>query len=553
MAIFTRRGLMLGPKMVPLEPTELRRDHWIVQSRGAIWPLTTNGHDLTGQASVYPGLSDNDEGAPGKLPAHGNSSVGPALYWDGATTTLVNPKSPSLALPKAISFMAVVETPVSPSRQDIIQYSPHTTPSNQWWFNLQNNLISFYSDNIQGYYQSASSVPINKRTAIGCTYDGSTISFYIDGKLDNQISKAGNITLANNLAVIIGSNDGTTTWFTGFITPLVVAPAVFDAAQMAEFAAEPFGALQPVIRRRYYGAGIGPSGATMSISGGIGPIGAGISGAQSQSAALAAAMESVAAAIAASQSQSFASSATLPGVATAWELTQTNGAAVSARTEAVSAAWAASQAQGAVIAASTGATASAWSAGQSQGAQVAASAQSEASAISAAQSQSAGLVATLGSISSAWVLTQANVATMAIDATLGPVSSALAATQSQGASVVPVVGPVVAYWRALQSQSANAAGQIGPVASAWTLAQIVQGSMAVNATIGPISAAVAAAQSQDAGISSAVGPVASAWTIVPQGAWHWGTLADITVTFSAVPRSVTFAPVSRSVTFVSRK
>ncbi len=306
---------------------------------------------------------------------------------------------------------------------------------------------------------------------------------------------------------------------------------------------EPFAMFKPRTVRRYYTV-VTTSGNTATISGGIGPIGAGFVATQSQSAAIASTAGPVAAAVTAAQSQSASLAGTLGSVSSAITASQSNPATLAATTGATSAAITASQSQSATIAPHIGPVAA---------------------AINASQSQSAVLAASAGSVASAWSITQANIGSIAISATIGPVSAAMAATQSQAAtlaaSAAPVASAIVAAQSvamsltgalggvssaitAAQSQAAAASASIGPVASAWQATQTNIATLAINATLGPVSASLIATQSQIAAMQAVIGPVSAAF-VLP--AWAWGYDTYLTVTIQPISRVVSAAPITRTV------
>ncbi len=381
-------------------------------------------------------------------------------------------------------------------------------------------------------------------------------------------------------------------WLDGFIYGVWVYTRALAPSEIQHLGAEPFAMLRPRTVRRYY-AVTTSAGNTLTISGGIGPIGAGFIATQSQAAVIAPTAGPVAAAVAAAQSQSATLAGSLGSVGSAITATQSNPATLAATTGAVSTTIAASQSQSASVSAAIGPVAAFWSVLQSQTAEMAGTIGPVASAwqltqtniatmaiaaiigpvaaaITAAQSQSAAIVSTAGPVASAWTITQANIVSMTISAALGPISAAVSATQSQAVSVAATAPRVASAWalaqsqgmtisgasgaisgavNAVQSQTASGSASIGPIAAAWQATQTNIATLAISATLGIVSASLVATQSQIAQMQAAIGPVSGAFSAP---SWVWGYDTYLTVTIQPISRVVSIQPISRSITITPR-
>ena len=166
------------------------------------------------------------EGAGGKIldisgkSNHGTLTNGPVwvdgLKFDGTDDyvggfTVSNFDS----ITNEVTFAATVQTP-SPlaTRMDLIQRS---VGADSWWFNLQSGLVSFYADNVTGgaYKQSLSPITSDK-TNIAVVYNGSTIKFFINGRLDNTIGATGTLSTGST-SLFMASNNGGLGFYNGIL------------------------------------------------------------------------------------------------------------------------------------------------------------------------------------------------------------------------------------------------------------------------------------------------------------------------------------------------
>ncbi len=105
--------------------------------------------------------------------------------------------------------------------------------SDIWWFNLLSAKPSFYADGITGgaYKQSTSTVSEGSWSHVAVTYNGSTISFYINGALTNSISASGSFSTGDAGGSIgcNGSGFSPLTVFNGLIDELRVSSSARSA------------------------------------------------------------------------------------------------------------------------------------------------------------------------------------------------------------------------------------------------------------------------------------------------------------------------------------
>lgn len=84
------------------------------------------------------------------------------------------------------------------------------------------------------------------------TYDGGTLSLYLDGVLDASAVYSGTQSLANTNTFDIGRYNAGAVPFVGVIYYLGLYSRALSASEAEWSKAEPFAMLQPIVRRRYF-------------------------------------------------------------------------------------------------------------------------------------------------------------------------------------------------------------------------------------------------------------------------------------------------------------
>ena len=156
-----------------------------------------------------------------------------------------------------ITMAGWLQTPTpAATRMDIIQRSS-SGAGDDWWFNVQNGLVSFYADNITGgvYKQSASAIT-SKSIFIAVTYDGANIRFYINGALDNTVAATGAFKTATT-TVTVGRNWVGSGYFNGCISKLRIFNRGLSALEIQRLYVNPNVGLWTPDYARYYVAAAG--------------------------------------------------------------------------------------------------------------------------------------------------------------------------------------------------------------------------------------------------------------------------------------------------------
>jgi hypothetical protein len=152
-----------------------------------------------------------------------NGKFGSATGYDGLTSYIRVDDSPSLRISgEELTITAWIWIEDESIWRPIIRKGSNgqlnflllVTPGNK---------LGFRMDNVVDHHlESKSSIPINRWTHVAATYNGSTLTLYIDGEPDISKKASGNLIDTSNQDLTIGREIDQNVWFSGLIDEILV-------------------------------------------------------------------------------------------------------------------------------------------------------------------------------------------------------------------------------------------------------------------------------------------------------------------------------------------
>jgi len=196
----------------------------------AWWPAEGNANDITGNG--HGGVLDN-----GATFAAGK--VGTAFSLDGVNDNIAVPDSPALHFTNAMSVVGWINTTAGVDRYIATKHE------DSFYFavgggSVAPHMLSFWLNGVSSsWFTGATPVDDGQWHHVAATYDGSTMSVYVDGHLDGSAPRTGTI-LAGASAVLIGArSDGSNASnFAGAIDELAMYDRAIGPSEVQALAAQ---------------------------------------------------------------------------------------------------------------------------------------------------------------------------------------------------------------------------------------------------------------------------------------------------------------------------
>lgn len=184
-----------------------------------------------------------------------NGTLDGALLFDGTDDVIVVPDANSLDINNAITVAAWINTTCSPDFADsnrecrILQKGSGTTDSSSYALDIDDDTVGYEAlhfcvnyggiDDPQCIYTNSGTV-VNDGTwhHVAASWDGTELSLYVDGQLDNTASYSAGSVVANSDPVTIGGrNDGNGDDYSGLMDDVRIYTRALSANEIASMAA----------------------------------------------------------------------------------------------------------------------------------------------------------------------------------------------------------------------------------------------------------------------------------------------------------------------------
>lgn len=184
-----------------------------------------------------------------------NGTLDGALLFDGTDDVIVVPDANSLDINNAVTVAAWINTTCSPDFADsnrecrILQKGSGTTDSSSFALDIDDDTVGYEAlhfcvnyggiDDPQCIYTNSGTV-VNDGTwhHVAASWDGTELSLYVDGQLDNTASYSAGSVAANSDPITIGGrNDGNGDDYSGLMDDVRIYTRALSANEIASMAA----------------------------------------------------------------------------------------------------------------------------------------------------------------------------------------------------------------------------------------------------------------------------------------------------------------------------